>query len=117
MCIRDRYDLYDLYDLYEPYDLHHLAHVSGLDLCYTDPAQHLIAAGQELDDVDDLDRDLFDVGKIWSIDLDVISNVILRNCRSIFATGVHAGEAKMHVLSVCLPVARGGRMISHSGQT
>ena len=30
----------------------------GLDLCRTDPAQHLLAAGYDLDD---LGRDLFDV--------------------------------------------------------
>ena len=28
-----------------PYNLHALGHVSGLDLYYTDPAQHLITAG------------------------------------------------------------------------
>ena len=36
------------------------AHVSWLDLHYTDPAVHLIPAGQDIDDPDDLDRDLFD---------------------------------------------------------
>ena len=40
----------------------------GLDLYYTDPAQHLITAGQDLDgldrnlsDLSDLDRDLSDL--------------------------------------------------------
>ena len=54
--IPDLHDLYDLYDLYGLYDLahvvgweqhilHDLQHiVPGLDLYYTDPAQHLITA-------------------------------------------------------------------------
>ena len=33
----------------------------GLDLYCTDPAQYIITAGQHLDDLDDLDRDLSDV--------------------------------------------------------
>ena len=32
-----------------------------MDLCYTDPAQHLITAGQDLDD---LDRDLSDLSDL-----------------------------------------------------
>ena len=57
----------DLYDLYDPahaagrelYHLHGLGPVvSVLDLYCTDPARHLLTAGQDLDD---LDRDLFGV--------------------------------------------------------
>ena len=43
-------DLYDLYDLahvaaWEPYNLHDVGQFPGLDLCCTDPAQHLTRAG------------------------------------------------------------------------
>ena len=55
-------DLYDLYYLYDLYNLHHLGQVPWvLDTYYTDPAQHLTAAGQ---DVDDLDRDLSDLSDL-----------------------------------------------------
>ena len=47
----------------------------GLDLYYTVPAQRLITAGQDLDDLDrdisdlsdlsDLDRDLSDLSDVW----------------------------------------------------
>ena len=73
--IPDLHDLYDLYDLYGLYDLAHvvgweqhilydLQHiVPGLDLYYTDPAQHLITAGQDLDDLDHDLPDLSDMCK------------------------------------------------------
>ena len=36
----------------------------GWDMCYADPAQHIITAGEDLDDLDDLHRDLSDVSSI-----------------------------------------------------
>ena len=58
--IPDLYDLYDLYDLahvagWEPYVLRDQGHVPGLDLYCADPAQGIITAGS---DPDDLDHDL-----------------------------------------------------------
>ena len=63
-------DLYDLAHVpgWEPHHLHDLARVScvgsvlhKLDLCYTDPAEHLITAGWDIDHLDHLDRDLSEV--------------------------------------------------------
>ena len=47
----------------------------GLDLCLTDPAQHLTAAGEELDD---LDHDLSDLSVRGDLDhgLSDLSEVI-----------------------------------------
>ena len=49
-----------------------------MDLYYTDPAQHHITAGQELDDLDrhlsdlsDLDRDVSDLSDISDLDRDL----------------------------------------------
>ena len=41
---------------WEPYNLHdqYTALVPGLELYHTDPAQHIITAGDNLDDLDDL---------------------------------------------------------------
>ena len=36
----------------------------GLDLCYTDPAQPLTTAGEELDD---LEYDLSDLSEVWCV--------------------------------------------------
>ena len=54
-----------------PHDQHDLAHVSWVDLYYADPAQHLMTAGEELDDLDhdlsdpsDLDHDLSDLSDL-----------------------------------------------------
>ena len=53
-CIPELHDLYDLYDLahvagWEPYSLHDLqAMFPGLDLYYTCPAQHPMAAGHRI---------------------------------------------------------------------
>ena len=72
-CIPDLCDLYDLYDLY---DLQLTLQGGSRKICmvqdmfpafgpyYTDPAHHLMTAGNDLDDLDDmyeLDRDMSDV--------------------------------------------------------
>ena len=63
--IPDLYDLYDLYDLphvagWNPYNPHDLAMFPGLDRYYqhADPAHPPTAAGEELNDLHDLDHDL-----------------------------------------------------------
>ena len=46
--------IYDLAHVagWEPYNLHDLGHASyRLDLYYTDPAQHIVAGGYNLDDL------------------------------------------------------------------
>ena len=44
---------------WEPYDLHDLAHTCWAgSVVHTDPAQPRTMAGEELDDLDDLDHDL-----------------------------------------------------------
>ena len=97
--MHDLYDLYDLHDLYDLYDLcdldlqdiiipdlYDLDHVSKqgpyilhyLGRVYTHPAQHILTAGQNLDD---LDRDLSDLDYLDDLnrdlsDLDYLDNLI-----------------------------------------
>ena len=54
----------------DPYNLHDLAHVISWVGSVSDPAQPLTTAGEELDDLDDLDRDtkfqgLLRLGSCW----------------------------------------------------
>ena len=54
--------------VWEPFYLHDLGRVSCVRYVlpgqYTHPAQHLITAGYELHDLDDLDHDLSDLSRV-----------------------------------------------------